>query len=145
MYLVDFLLSDIKLVYLVRPLCEVVLLFKTIFFSVKPAAMPSIGLAFPRATRAGWSCYLAAIPCTVLPPRSASSATAALNWSEKVRRFVIFLSTQSCWIHLRTLSEFARPVHMVKNKKINTPCKYARVRIFQLITWPLSYYRIDWQ
>jgi cell division protein FtsL len=45
-----------------------------------------------------------------LSPRSASSATAALNWSEKFRRFVILVSIHSCWIHLSTLSEFAGPL-----------------------------------
>jgi hypothetical protein len=45
-----------------------------------------------------------------LSPRSASSATAALNWSEKFRRFVILVSIYQCWIHLSTLSKFARPL-----------------------------------
>ena len=45
-----------------------------------------------------------------MSPRSASSATAALNWSEKFRRFVILVSIRSGWIHLSTLSEFAGPL-----------------------------------
>jgi hypothetical protein len=53
---------------------------------------------------------LAEISWTVLSPRSASSATAALNLSEKFRRFVILVSIHSCWIHLSTLSEFAGPL-----------------------------------
>jgi hypothetical protein len=54
---------------------------------------------------------LGAISWTVLSPRSASSATAALNLSEKFRRFVILVSIHSCWIHLSTLSNFAGPLH----------------------------------
>jgi len=45
----------------------------------------------------------------VLSLRSASSATAALNWSEKFRRFVIFVSIRSGWIPFIALSEFAGP------------------------------------
>ena len=55
---------------------------------------------------------LAAISCTVLSSRSASSSTAALNWSEKFRRFVILVSFRSDWIHLCTLSEFAGPLQL---------------------------------
>jgi hypothetical protein len=39
-----------------------------------------------------------------------SSATAALNWSEKLRRFVILVSIRSGWVHLSTLSKFAEPI-----------------------------------
>ncbi|WP_220669575.1 hypothetical protein, partial [Roseinatronobacter ekhonensis] len=41
---------------------------------------------------------------------SASSATAALNLSEKFRRFVILVSIRARWIHLSTLSKFAGPL-----------------------------------
>ena len=53
---------------------------------------------------------MAAISCTVLSPRSASSATVALNLFEKFRRFVILVSIRSCWIHLSSLSSFAGPL-----------------------------------
>jgi hypothetical protein len=33
--------------------------------------------------------------------------------SEKFRRFVIFVSIRSSWIHLSTLSEFAGPLHSI--------------------------------
>lgn len=56
---------------------------------------------------------MAAISCTVLSPRSASSATAALNLSEKFRRFVILVSIHSHWIHLSTLSKFTGPLQYV--------------------------------
>ncbi|MEH6645838.1 hypothetical protein, partial [Sulfitobacter sp.] len=39
------------------------------------------------------------------------SATAALNVSEKFRRFVILISIRSGWIDLSTLSNFAGPLH----------------------------------
>jgi len=41
---------------------------------------------------------------------SASSATVALNLSEKSRRFVIRVSIHSCGIHLSTPPKFARPL-----------------------------------
>ncbi|MFT5799531.1 MAG: hypothetical protein ACI84R_003608, partial [Candidatus Azotimanducaceae bacterium] len=55
----------------------------------------------------------------------ASSATAALNWSEKFRRFVILVSIRSGWIHLSTLSSFAGPLQWdgtasVKSKGITS-------------------------
>lgn len=53
---------------------------------------------------------LSAISCTVLSPHSASSATAALDWSEKLRRLVIRVSIRSGWVHLSTLSKFAEPI-----------------------------------
>ena len=80
--------------------------------------MPSIACRFHVLTCVGWSCRLAAISCTVLSPRSASSATAALNWSEKFRRFVILVSIRSGWIHLSTLSEFAGPLHPIREPDI---------------------------
>jgi len=46
----------------------------------------------------------------VLSPRSASSATVALNLSEKFRRFVSLVSIRSWWIHLSTLSKFSGPL-----------------------------------
>ena len=46
-----------------------------------------------------------------MSPRCASSAAVALNWSEKLRLFVISISIHSGWIHLGTLSKFARPLH----------------------------------
>jgi hypothetical protein len=46
-------------------------------------------------------------------PRSASSANAALKLSEKFRRFVILVSIRSGWIHLSTLSEFARSLQCI--------------------------------
>jgi hypothetical protein len=49
--------------------------------------------------------------CTVLSSRSASSATVALKLSQKFRRFAIFESILWWWIHLNTLSQFARPLH----------------------------------
>ena len=58
---------------------------------------------------------LAAISCTVLSPRSASSATAALNLSEKFRRFVMIVSIHSGWIHLSTLSKFAGPLQRTQS------------------------------
>ena len=48
---------------------------------------------------------------TVLFSRSASSATVALKLSQKFRRFAIFASILWWWIHLNTLSQFARPLH----------------------------------
>jgi hypothetical protein len=48
---------------------------------------------------------------TVLASRSASSATVALKLSQKFRRFAIFASILWWWIHLNTLSQFARPLH----------------------------------
>ncbi|WP_456389703.1 hypothetical protein, partial [Profundibacter sp.] len=45
---------------------------------------------------------------------NASSATVALNLSEKFRRFVILVSIRSCWIHLSTLPEFAGPLHIAE-------------------------------
>jgi hypothetical protein len=48
---------------------------------------------------------------TVLSSRSASSATVALKLSQKFRRFAIFASILWWWIHLNTLSQFARPLH----------------------------------
>ena len=74
-------------------------------------AMPSIACHFRVLTCVGCSCRLAATSCTVLSPRSALSATAALNLSHKFRRFVILASIHSGWIHLSTLSQFARPLH----------------------------------
>jgi len=58
----------------------------------------------------GWTLCLAAISCAVLSPRSASSATVALNLSEKLRLFVICVSCLQGWIHLSTLSNFAGPL-----------------------------------
>ena len=49
---------------------------------------------------------------TILSSRSALSATAALNLSQKFRHFVILVSIHSGWIHLNTLSEFAGPLHL---------------------------------
>jgi len=48
--------------------------------------------------------------CTALSSRSASSATVALKLSQKFRRFAIFASIVWWWIHLNTLSQFARPL-----------------------------------
>ncbi len=77
----------------------------------EPAAEASID---DHSFKAAVAVYLTAISCTVLSPRSTSSATAALNWSEKFRRFVILVSIRSGWIHLSTLSEFAGPLHSAK-------------------------------
>src|SRR6056297_1443353 len=74
--------------------------------------MPSIACRFHVLTCVGCSWRFDAISCTVLSPRNASSATVALNLSEKFRRFVILVSIQSGWIHLSTLSEFAGPLQV---------------------------------
>jgi transposase len=71
-------------------------------------------------TCVGWSRRLAAISRTVVSPRSASSATATLNWSDKFRRFVVLVSILSCWIHLSTLSNFAGPL---QNTKLHAICE----------------------
>jgi hypothetical protein len=84
--------------------------------------MPSIACRFHVLTCVGWSWRLAAISCTVLSPRSASSATAALNLSEKFRRFVILVSIRSGWIHLSTLSEFAGPLQVVADDGVRKGC-----------------------
>ena len=78
--------------------------------SEKTPAMLSIAWRFHVLTCVGRNCRLAAIYWTVLSPRSTSSATAPLNWSEKFRRFVILVSILSCWIHLSTLSNFLGPL-----------------------------------
>jgi hypothetical protein len=57
-----------------------------------------------------------------LSPRNASSATAALNVSEKFRRFVILVSIRSGWIYLSTLSEFAGPLQAKDGLQIS--CKH---------------------
>jgi hypothetical protein len=51
--------------------------------------------------------HFAAISHAVLSPRSASSATVALNLSEKQRLFVICVSRRDRLIHLSSLSSFA--------------------------------------
>ena len=75
--------------------------------------MPSIACRFHVLAYVGCSWRLAAISCTVLSPRSASSATVALKLSEKFRRFVIHVSIHSGWTHLSTLSEFAGPLQIL--------------------------------
>jgi hypothetical protein len=71
---------------------------------------PALPLGVCVQTSAGqrWILCLAAISCAVLSPRSASSATVALDLSEKLRLVVIPVSCRQCWIYLSTLPEFAR-------------------------------------
>ncbi len=71
---------------------------------------PSIACRFHVATCVGWILCLATISCTVLSPRSASSAAVDLNLPEKLRLFVTCASCRHCRIHFSSLSSFAGPL-----------------------------------
>jgi MFS transporter, DHA1 family, multidrug resistance protein len=49
-------------------------------------------------------------------PALPNIAAAALNWSEKFRRFVILVSIYSVWIQFSTLSEFTGPLQLGGHK-----------------------------
>ena len=58
-------------------------------------AIPSIAWRFHVLTCVGWRCRLTEISWTVLSPRSVLRATVALNWTEKLRLFVMSISIHS--------------------------------------------------
>ena len=80
--------------------------------------MPSIACCFHVLICVGCSCRFAAISCTVLSLRSASSDIAALNLSEKFHRFVILASIHLGWIHLGTLSKSTGPLQFLKHDEV---------------------------
>ena len=58
-----------------------------------------------------------------------ASATVALNLSEKLRLFVICVSCIQGWIHLSTLSSFARPLQYAQ--LVNVAVYLARVASYK--------------